>query len=132
MMSLLSLGVVLLAVTSLVLGHDSWPWTVTRQHTASFRGIRVGSDKNEVVEQVAVAAQHGTTSHLWLIDTEFGGQIPLKSDRALDAEEAGYVARIDRWRIDWRGNCVCWADLEFRGGKLATILERRYRGPILE
>jgi hypothetical protein len=126
------LGVVLLAVTSFILGHDSWPWTVTREHTASFRGVRIGSDKHEVLEQVAVAAQHDVPSQLWLIDADLGGQIPLKTEHALSPEEEGYVARIDRWRLDWRGNCVCWADLEFRGGKLESIRERRYRGPIIE
>ncbi len=131
-MGLAPLGVVLLGVTSLVLGHGSWPWTVTRQHKTSFRGIRVGSNKHEVVEEVAAAAQRGVSSQLWLIDAEFGGQIPLKAEHGLSPSEAEHVARIDRWRLDWRGNCVCWADLEFRGGKLDSIRERRYRGPIIE
>jgi hypothetical protein len=129
---LVPVAAVLLAATFLVLGNHSWPWTVTRQHKTSFRGIRVGSSKHEVVEQVAAASQQGISSQIWLIDAEVGGQVPLKAEHNLTPGEDAQVARIDHWRLDWRANCVCWADLAFRGGKLESIRERRYRGPIIE
>jgi hypothetical protein len=104
---LLSVALVIGLAASFIFGHKAWPWTVTTSHLDAFRGIHVASTKEEVIEQVGAATQHGLAGQLWLIDNEIGGEIPLKASRPLSSDEAGYVSRIDRWRLDWPAQCVC-------------------------